>query len=81
MQSRELQAPKASSVNEDPLIFLQSSSDEEVICQVQVSDKGSITQCVKLTVQGVPVCSIIDSVTDIMIGEKLFNEGSSGSQT
>ena len=33
----------ATSTNVDPLTFLQSSSDEEVVRQVRVSDKGSLT--------------------------------------
>ena len=36
----------ATSTNVDPLTFLQSSSDEEVVRQVRVNNKGSLTQCV-----------------------------------
>ena len=70
---RQSQAPQVGSNQEDPLTFLQSSSDEEVVRQVQVSDTGSISQCVKLFIQGVPVYGIIDSGADItIIGGKLF---------
>lgn len=75
MQSREPQTPQANPTNEDPLTFLQSSSDDEVVRQVRVSDKGSMTQCVKLCIQGVPVYGIIDSGADItIIGGKLFKK-------
>jgi len=38
-----------------------------------VEDSGSATQCVKLSLQGVPVYRIIDSGTDItIIGGQLF---------
>ena len=69
---RQSQAPQSGSNQEDALTFLQSSSDEEVVCQVRVSDTGSISQCVKLFIQGVPVYGIIDSGADItIIGRKL----------
>ena len=60
-------------MKQDPQAFLESSSDEEVVRQVRVRDTGSRTQCVKLSVQGVPVYGIIDSGADItIIGGKLF---------
>ena len=63
----------ATLTNVDPLTFLQLSSDEEVVRQVRVSDKGSLTQCVKNTVQGVPVYGIIDKGADItIIAGRLF---------
>ena len=73
MRLRQSQASQVGSNQEDSLTFLQSSSDEEVVHQVRVSDTGSITQCVKLFIQGVPVYGIIDSGADItIIGGKLF---------
>ena len=43
------------------------------MCQIRVKDSGSVTQCIKLSLQGVPVYGIIDSSTDIaIIGGKLF---------
>ena len=68
-----LRQSQASQVGSNQETFLQSSSDEKVVSQVRVSDTGSITQCVKLFIQGVPVYGIIDSGADItIIGEKLF---------
>ena len=48
VQLRQSEAPQVGSNQEDPLTFLQLSSDEEVVRQVRVSDTGSISQCVKL---------------------------------
>ena len=60
-------------MEQDPQAFLESSSDEEVVRQVRVRDTRSQTQCAKLSVQGVPVYGIIDSVADInIISGKLF---------
>ena len=66
-------------LDEDPYAFLESSSDEgdaegdTGVRQVRVKDGGSITQCVKLSLQGVPVYGIIDSGADItIIGGQLF---------
>lgn len=64
--------------NGDPYSFLESSSDEEAeenvgVRQIRVKDNGSVTQCVKLFLQGVPVYGIIDSSADItIIGGQLF---------
>lgn len=52
---------------EDPLAFLELSSDEDVICQVRVRDTSSLLECVKLFIQDVPVYGIIDSGADITI--------------
>ena len=72
-QQQEPQPATCTSTIADPLTFLQSSSDEEIVHQIRVSDKGSLTQCVKITVQGVPVYGIIDSGADItIIGGRLF---------
>ena len=61
-----------------PEEFLHSSSDEELPTQVKmvrVTDQGSITQCVKVQVQGVPAYGLIDSGADItIIGGALFKK-------
>ena len=56
-----LQSAPKQEEGEDPLAFLESSSEEDVIRQVRVRDTGSLTQCVKLFIQDVPVYGIIDS--------------------
>jgi len=64
--------------NDDPYSFLESSFDKEAeddarVRQIRVKDSGSVTQCVKLCLQGVPVYRIIDSGADItIIGGQLF---------
>ncbi len=60
----------------NPLDFLLSSSDDESdILQVRVNDKGSMPQCVKVELQGVPAYGIIDSDADITIlGGDLFRD-------
>ena len=61
-----------------PKDHLYSSSDEESIprtCSVHVPDKGSVTQCVKVYVQGVPAYGLVDSGADIsIIGGSLFKK-------
>ena len=61
-----------------PEDHLYSSSDEESTPRtysVRVSDKGSITQCVKVYVQGVPAYGLVDSGADIsIIGGSLFKK-------
>ena len=60
-------------MEQDPQVFLKSSSVEEVVHQVRVKDTGSQTQGVKLSVQGVSIYGIIDSGADItVIGWELF---------
>ena len=56
--------------------FLFSSSDDEAdVRAIRVSDKGSISQCVKVQLQGVPVYGLIDSGADIsIIGGTLFRK-------
>ena len=62
----------------EPEEFLHSSSDEDPPVQVKsvrITDKGSITQCVKVQVQGVPAYGLIDSGADItIIGGSLFKK-------
>ena len=56
--------------------FLESLSgkeDEEQVRFVRVQDNGSMSQCVKVQLQGVPVYGIIDSGANIsIIGGELF---------
>ena len=58
--------------------FLHFSSDEDTPASaktVHVADKGSIPQCVRVQVQGVPAYGLIDSGADITImGGTLFKE-------
>ena len=62
----------------EPEEFLRSSSNEDPPAQVnsvRITDKGSVTQCVKVRVQGVPVYGLIDSGADITIlGGSLFKK-------
>ena len=47
---------------EDPLYYLASSpEDGENVRLVRVKDKGSMTHCVRVMVQSVPVYGVIDS--------------------
>ena len=63
---------------EDPESFLLSSSEEEDdpgVKMVRVTDHGSVTQCVKVLIQGVPAYGLIDSGADITtIGDSLFKK-------
>ena len=49
--------------------FLYSSDSEHdsEVRVVRVTDGGSVSQCVRLQIQGVPVFGIIDSEADITI--------------
>ena len=61
--------------SDNPLDYLYSDSDEEkqAVKTVRVNDTGSIPQCAKVLVQGVPAYGIIDSAADITImGRDLF---------
>ena len=62
----------------NPEELLYSSSDEEppaCVLVVCITDHGSITQCVKVAVQGVPGYGLIDSGVDISImGGILFKK-------
>ena len=57
---------------------MHSSSDEETpasVKAVHITDKGSIPQCVRVQVQGVPAYGLIDSGADITImGGVLFKK-------
>ena len=61
-----------------PEVLLLSSSDEESSARVtivRIPDNGSVTRCVKVQVQGVPVYGMIDSGADIsIIGGILFKK-------
>ena len=60
----------------EPIEFLHSSSDEDTPAQfmsVWITDKGSVPQCVQVSVQGVSAYGLIDSGADITIlGGDLF---------
>ena len=60
-----------------PQEFLQSSDDEQPtqVKLVRIADQGSVTQCVRVQVQGVPAFGLIDSGADIsIIGGTLFKK-------
>ena len=60
-----------------PESLLHSDSDNEgaKACTVRVQDGGSISQCVKVQLQGVPAYGFIDTGADItIIGGKLFKK-------
>ena len=58
---------------EDPLDFLLSRSDDEVVKKVELRDEGSVPKCVSLLTQGVAATGLIDSGADITImGGELF---------
>jgi len=58
----------------ESLLFSESEEDEAVKAYaVHVQDQGSISQCVKVQIQGVPAYGLIDTGADIsIIGGKLF---------
>ena len=62
----------------EPREFLHSSSDEEnpaAVKAVRITDQGSVPQCVRVQVQGVPAYGLIDSGADItIIGGTLFKK-------
>ena len=63
--------------NEPPGLAVLSSEEESDVnvCMICISDQGSRPQCVQSQIQGVPVCSIIDSGGDItIIGGSLFRK-------
>ena len=75
VQAQVPQVSRATQGSVDPLDFLESSSDDEMVRRVRVHDKGSMSQCVKVQLQGVPVYGIIDSGADIsIIGGDLFRK-------
>ena len=60
---------------EDPLEYLLSGSDEEVVqnYKVELRDEGSIPKCVTVLLQGVPAIGLVDTGADITImGGELF---------
>ena len=75
VQSEET-IPTASIQEAVDFLFSSSSEEDEAdVRAVRVSDKGSITQCVKVQLQGVPVYGLIDSGADIsIIGGSLFKK-------
>ena len=53
---------------DNPLHYLLSDTDsEEEVKQVHVSDEGSKPQFVRMGVQGVPMCGVVDTGADITI--------------
>ena len=70
-----LSSTQATATPED---LLCSSSDEDSSSRtysVRVTDNGSITQCVKVQLQGVPAYGLIDSGADItIVGGNLFKK-------
>ena len=61
---------------EDPLYYLASSSEEgENVHLVHIEGKGSMTHCVRLMMQSVPVYGIIYSGANITtMGGRLFKK-------
>ena len=61
---------------DDPFCYLASPTEEgEAIRLVCVKDGGSMTHCVRVMLQGVPVYRVIDSRADITIlGGRLFKK-------
>jgi len=78
--TKQVQAKGDAAVSQErvnPMEFLYSSDSEEEskVRIVRVTDRGSISQCARLQVQGVPVFGIIDSGADITImGGELFKK-------
>ena len=74
-KTRTLSSTQATATPED---LLCSSSDEDSSSgtySVRVTDNGSITQCVKVHLQGVPAYGLIDSGADItIVGGNLFKK-------
>jgi len=70
-------APQTAVLDWDPYSFLESSDEEAEedagVLQIRVKDSGSVTQFIKLSLQGVSVYEIIGSDADInIIGGQLF---------
>ena len=72
------QVQSSGTENTDPRELLLSDSSEEedsTLKQVRVDDKGSHAQCVKVTVEGVPMYGIVDTGADITImGRTMFRK-------
>jgi len=59
----------------DPIELLLSSSEDETVREVRVTDKGSVPQGARVLLQGVPADGIIDSGADItIVGGDLFRK-------
>ena len=61
----------------EKLLFSSSEEEDEAtqVNSVRIADKGSVTKCVKVHVQGVPAYGLIDSGADItIIGGALFKK-------
>ena len=56
-------------------LYSSDSKDDSEVQAVRVTNGGSVSQCVRLRIQGVPVFGIIDSRADITImGGELFKK-------
>ena len=59
----------------ESLLYSDSDNEGAKACTVRVQDGGSISQCVKVQLQGVPAYGFIDTGADItIIGGKLFKK-------
>ena len=59
----------------ESLLYSDSDNEGAKACTVRVQDGGSISQCVKVQLQGVPAYGFIDAGADItIIGSKLFKK-------
>ena len=55
--------------------LLSDSEEDDAVRQVQISDKGSESQCVRVLIQGVPSVGLVDTAADItIIGGDLFKK-------
>ena len=74
---RESSTPPSVQPHTNPLTYLFSSDSEEDshVRLIQVDDRGSRPQCVKVEVQGVPMYGIVDTGADItIIGGNMFRK-------
>ena len=72
----DVEDSKKNETGEVPLEFLLSDSEEDdAVCQVRISDKGSESQCVRVLIQGVPSVGLVNTAADItIIGGDLFKK-------
>ena len=62
-------------VDDNPLTWLHSDSDNETVHRVIITDKGSKTHRARVLVQGVPAQGVVDTGAEITImGGKLFRK-------
>ena len=71
--SREEVNHPAREIQDDPMAYLASDSDEEHIRRITVEDQGSHAKCVKVEIHQVAMYGIVDTGADITIlGGKAF---------